>query len=151
MKILKVKIKRTQTASGTHYEYPKEYIASKINVLCYETMSPTGDTDVKNRGNTDEFCIGVVQDKDAAGFLKSADIVEVDKATAKTLGVRWTVQVEKINNQDEVIRIAKKIVANQALTVDEKKALDPEDTTSGIVKSKHIADVIDEIVPLAIA
>ena len=90
MKILKVKIKRTTTSGrGTHYDYPPEYDASKIQVLRYESMAAAGVSDLTVRDNNDELCIGLVKDSDAADFLKSDDITEMTKEDSITLGSKW--------------------------------------------------------------
>lgn len=144
MKILKVKIKRTQTEKGTHYDYPDEYDASKILVLCYESHLKENYDAVVARGNKDEFLIGAVQDEDAPAFVKSPDIVEITQTEAEQLGGQWTRQVEKIIDQGRVIAVCKKILAGTPLTQEDKDAIDPDKPAFGINRTKPFAETLSE-------
>jgi len=141
-KILKVKIKREPIlGGGTHYVYPPEYNAKKIQVLCYESM---GEEDkVKARGDY-EYCIGVVKDEDAPAFLKSNDIVEINETKAKIDGKKWRPQTERIIDEKEVLRICAKAVSGESLTQKEKDALNPDKAEIGVNKSKSFSDLLDE-------
>lgn len=89
-KVLRVKIKRNKTPEKTSYVYPPEYDARKAQVLTYETQHPLGEKDVVDRGNRDEYCLIVVKDADAAGFLKSPDIKEVTVDAAVDEVGKWS-------------------------------------------------------------
>jgi len=141
-KILKVKIKRDQTPAGTHYTYPLEYDAKKIQVLCYES---TGELEVvQNRGNKNEYCIGVVKDEHASQFLKSKDIIEITQKNANVLGRKWRPQREKIIDQEKVMMILAKIGQGKGLTQIEKDALNPDKAEAGINKSVLFDDLLNE-------
>jgi DNA mismatch repair ATPase MutS len=144
MKILKVKIGRNQGVNGTVYTYPVEYDPSKIQVLCYETTNMDNYDGVVDRGNDYEYCVGVVQDADAAEFLVSADIEELDYSTATTDCATWVKQVEKITDQTKVLSILSKVHNSEALTAEEEAAIDPNDTTTGINNSKSFQEMLDE-------
>lgn len=144
-KILKIKAKRTQTARSTHYDYPPEYDAQKIQVLAYETFNPSNIQAVIDRGNKDEYLIGVVRDEDAPAFLVSEDIVEIDYNTAKEMGSRWIKQIPKITDPQKVAKICQKVVNSQILDADELNALDIENPESGIIKSRTFQEFLDRV------
>ena len=145
-KILKIKIKRTQKAGGTHYDYPPEYDSQKIQVLAYETFNPANVQAVIDRGNKDEYLIGVVRDADAPPFLVSEDIVEIDYNKAKKMGSRWIKQIPKITDPQKVVKICQKVVNSQPLTADELNALDVENPESGIIKSRTFQEFLDKVI-----
>ncbi len=143
-KILKIKIGRNQTGSGTSYIYPPEYDSSKINVLSYESIVKENEDIIKVRGNKEEYIIGVVKDVDAPGFLVSADIVELNQTEAETTGNLWRPQVTKIEDRDKVIQILAKVALNQDLTQTEKDAINPDKEEPGIGKSRSFAAMLSE-------
>jgi len=150
-KILKIKIKRTQTAGGTHYDYPPEYDSQKIQVLTYETSNPDNIQAVVDRGNKDEYLIGIVKDADAPQFLASVDVEEIDYDAALNLGNRWTKRALKIMDPEKVALICQKIAdkanvnreMSAVLTVDELGALDADNPEPGIMKSKSFQERLD--------
>lgn len=132
--LLKVKMKVTQDEGCTHYEYPLEYDATKIQVMVY---GGTGET---------EYCIGYVSESDAQPFLKSADIVEVTRDNALIFGNKYTTQVQKITDQNAVLTICAKAASGIKLTKEELKVLDPNDPTPGINLSRSFQAVLDEAI-----
>lgn len=144
-KILKVKIKREQTSASTHYTYPPEYDAQKIQVMVYESMMPENLQVVKDRGNKDEYLIGVVKDEDATQFLASKDIVEINYNVALNQGNQWTKQVLKMTDPEKVALICQKIANNEALTAEEKNALDADNPEPGVTKSRSFQQGLDEL------
>lgn len=145
MVILKVKIKRNQTSSGTKYTYPPEYDPRKIQVLCYESMLPENYAEVVSRGNKDEYLIGCVSDGDADVFLKSKDIQEISETEAKILGEAWTRRATKITDPEKVIAVLAKSVRGETLTQTEKDSIDPNKPDSGIILSKSFTECLDEL------
>ncbi len=143
-KILKVKIKRTVGGGKTHYDYPPEYDVSKISVLRYESQDPDGMSDVKGRGDKDEYCIGVVNEADVPAFLISKDIEEITSDVAKALGPKWYTQVDKISDPNKILAIVAKQARGEVLTQEEKDALDPDNPESGINKTPTWDEIIDE-------
>ena len=145
MKLLKVKIKRTQANGATHYEYPPEYNPKKFQVLCYETQLTGKYDEVVGRGNTDEYVIGMVADGEETVFLYSPDIVEIKKNECDAfLGVDLDKKVQKITDQDAVIKVLAKSAKKEELTPEDFKVLDPKDQTAGITESKSYNDVLKE-------
>jgi len=145
-KILLVKIKRDQTPARTHYTYPPEYDAQKIQVMVYESILPENLQVVKDRGNKDEYLLGVVKDEDAAQFLASKDIAEIDYNTALNRGNQWTKQVLKVTAPEKIALIGQKTANNEALTVEEKNALNADNPEPGIIKSKSFQDGLDAVI-----
>jgi len=150
-KILKIKAKRTQMAGSTHYDYPPEYDSQKIQVLAYETFNPDNIQAVIDRGNKDEYLIGIVKDADAPQFLASVDVEEIDYATALNLGNRWTKRALKIIDPEKVARICQKIgdkanvnkKVSAVLIAGELGALDADNPEPGIMKSKSFQERLD--------
>lgn len=139
-KILKVKIKREQSETGTHYVYPLEYDAQKIQVIAYESIGQ--EDKIKERGNKDEYCIGVVKDEDAANFLKSNDIEELDEPKAIELGSKFKPQITKIHEPNRVLEILSKQARGGELNRKEINELDPEIDKGPIRKSTHFSEVL---------
>lgn len=137
-KILQITVKREQLPGLTQYTYPPEYDAKKIQVLCYEDRDET-----LLRNNGDQFCIGVVSDADAPQFWVSSDITEIGRTDAIVKGRRWRPQINKITNDDEVIRVIIKKMKGIVLTQKEKDALDPDSSEKGINKSRLFDDLLD--------
>lgn len=146
MKILKVKVKRSKNPEGgTHYTYPPEYDARKIQVLCYESIGdPTTVNDRDKTAEPYEFLIGVVNDGDASSFLESSDIEEIDQTTANSSGRLWRPQVVRIDNQERVLEIADKVFNNISLTQLDKSALNPDSSEPGISRSKLFDNLLAE-------
>ena len=145
MKLLKVKIKRTQNAGSTHYEYPPEYNPKKFQVLCYETQLEGKYDAVVGRGNTDEYVIGFVPDGEETVFLYSPDITEINKSEVDAfLGADLDKKVQKITDQDAVLSVLAKSAKKEVLTEADLKVLDPKDATAGITESKSYNDVLKE-------
>lgn len=144
-KILKVKIKRTQDSSGTHYTYPAFYVAEKFKVIIYETLLEGKYDDVVNRGNDYEFVIGIVDEKDLAFFLQSSDIIEIDRIEAEQfIGNDLDKSETIITDSKKVLIVLSKVAIDQVLTNDDKKVLDPNDVTTGVNKTKTLSEALDE-------
>jgi len=145
MKLLKMRIARDQTAKGTHYVYPKEYNAHKVRFgPFYESSLPENYDKVVARGNVDEHILFGVDDADAPAFLQCPDTQELSYDEALGLGNAWTKQVEKISDPNRVLAIVAEVARGETLTSDEKKALNPDDPSSGITKGKAFKDSLDD-------
>lgn len=144
MKILKIKIKRNQNSTGTHYTYPFGYDATKIHILCYESMLPENYNQIVAKGNTEELMIGVVKDEDIFSFLQSSDAIEITETEALLLGTQWTKQTEIITSSDVVLTVLAKVARNVTLTQTEKNAIDPNNSELGINLSRSFQDELIE-------
>lgn len=145
MKILKIKIQRDQTSEKTHYTYPDEYDASKIQIICYETTNIDNITAVKNRGNDYEYCVGVVKDEDVGIFLESSDIEEIDYDTSILTCDSWVKKHKIIKDPKKVASITVKMLNNETITEEEKKIIDPNNETIGINLTKSFKQKLDVI------
>ena len=150
-KLLKVKIKRMQGGGKTSYTYPTGYDAQKINVISYESTLTGGYDKVVNREdskgekNNHEFCIGIVDDANAAQFLGSKDIVEITKAEAGIyFGEDFDKKEEKVSDTNSVLVVLAKQARGEMLSENDLKVIDPNDVTSGIIKSKSFNEVLTQ-------
>ena len=145
-KILKIKVGRTLHGAASHYNYPSEYDANKIEVVAYEHFQVQERMDeVIARGGAYIYCIGVVEDINAAAFLKSDDITELTTEEAETLGTTYIRQVKKITDADIVVSVIEKFSKSIVLTPEEEKAIDPnDDSTKGITLSKSFVTKLSE-------
>ena len=144
--ILLVKAKRSRNSGGgTHYTYPPEYDAQKIQVLCYESSGENSIVSARdNSAQPYEFLIGVVSDEDSIQFLKSHDIREIHQVEANEKGRRWRPQVERVIDQGKVMMILAKHARGEELTQEELDVIDPEKSNLGINKSQLFDDLLLE-------
>lgn len=145
MKVLKVHIQRDRNEARTHYTYPPEYDAQKIQVLAYESSLQKNFLKVVERGDIDEYLIGVVKDEDAPKFLKSSHIEEIDTDTTLELGEDWTETVERITDPIKVMTALKKMKAGESLTPEEDDAINPDNPALGVSRSRSFRDHLAEI------
>lgn len=145
MKLIKLKIKREQTAGRTHYTYPKGYEASKVRFgPFYESSLEKNLRKVRDRGNKDEFIIVGMNDRDATSFLACAEATELSYDEALAIGSSWTEQVEITANPLLVLSIVAKATRGEPLSSEERDALDPNSSTPGINKTKSFKEQLDE-------
>lgn len=82
MKIIRAMIDKVRTEeNGTTFSYPNGWVDTKINVLAFE--------DSDTLGNVAEYCIAIIHDDTYAQQLidgSSGQVIEIDEATANTLG-----------------------------------------------------------------
>jgi hypothetical protein len=143
-KVLKVKIKREAIpGGGTHYVYPPGYDPQKIQVVAYETSNADNVASVKSRGSH-EFCIGVVKDADAPGFLASPDVTELSQAEAEAEALTWWKQEDVVVNPEEVLRLTAKAARGIPLTPQEAASLDPAVPGGAIQKTPTLAKRLDD-------
>jgi len=154
VKLIKMKIKRTEENGRTHYDYPSAYKAELVKFgPIYESALPENLAIVSARGNKDEFILFGVEDKAAQVFLSSQGVFEkafsfeaqeITEEAAKQIGSSWTRQTEKITDEAKVIQILAKVARNEQLTQAEKDALDPNKPESGISLSKSFEAYLNE-------
>ena len=143
-KVLKVKITRTQSGGGTHYDYPAEYDPKKFQVITYESILTDKINDIVSRGNDHEYVIGLVEDIDAQAFLVNPDIVELNRTQSEAfLSPDLDKSVLKIDDINSVLGILAKSVKGEILTNQEKDLIDDTKQSSLIKKSKTFKEVLD--------
>lgn len=144
-KLLKVKLKRFQDSAGTHYEYPKEYDPRKFHIVIYETQLTDKYKHVVGRGNDHEYLLGFVEDSDFPIFIQSKDISLITRKEAEEfIGIDMDKYVEKITDNEKIIKILIKSAKSILLTEDELNAIDSSHPEKGINRSKTLREVLDE-------
>lgn len=156
MKLLKMKIKRTDIDGGTHYDYPTPYYDANKVIFgpIYEGGIEDNLETIKNRKSNDEFIIIGVEDSNMNNFLSANgykdnsgfefSCVEITQTVAEQDGIRWTRQIEKITDMNRVVTILAKIGRGETLTQKEKDALNPDNSEIGINKTKSFAQHLQE-------
>lgn len=132
MKILKVMLKKRRTEKETGFTYPAAWDKLKANVLAYEDSDTLGDVE--------EYCIALVHDDaHAAELLKDPAVVEIDEATADTLGDSCRPQRLTIDDHmlPEILLAIDKDKAER--TKEEQDMLDPDSEVKGINRSKKFS------------
>lgn len=151
-----------------HYVYPPQWDAQKLNRgfgPIYESGIETEAEKSRQRRFSEnsqgigyeEVLIGV-QDEDASGFLAAnGTSVNVDgvavpivaevidrNAAVREFKVRFGEPIEKITDRKVVDAITIKRAKGETLTPEEEKAIDPNDPTPGINRTKTFEESIDE-------
>lgn len=142
-KILKVKIGLTINGNKWSRTYPPEYDKTKIKVLSYESIGDPATLLARDDGT--DYCIGVVSDADAATFLASADITELNQTDANTQGAVWRPQINRISDRSKALAILGKVhnnPSNPSLTQDEQNAINPDHAETGVNKSQAFSDLL---------
>ena len=132
MKTFEVSITKERTAAQTSFTWPAWWgeVNQVVDVVAYEDH-PTA------LGKATEGAVCVCDDT-TWKFIASKDdraITLLTETTANTKGRAWRPQVTRITDQERVLLITSKVALGQALATEERKALDPEDTTLGVGKS----------------
>lgn len=147
MKIVKMKIRREMKNGGTHYTYPVPYYnKDKVKFLIYEKGA-------KARGENYQYILVGMKAEDLDSFLGADGIVkdgfkfeatEVTREQAIEDGDKWVDRVDKITDQQKVLKILSKMARNEEVTQAERDAIDPEKAERGINKSKSFTESLDE-------
>lgn len=134
-KVLKIKVPFERGSSGTHYKLPQGLAANanKIQILA-ESEDKGGFV----------YRYGVVKDADVDLFGQEAEQITVAQAKQEAGNLRPA--VTKITDQRKVMDILVKIAKKQKLTLDDQKALDENDPTPGVGKSKSFDELCDDYV-----
>lgn len=157
MKLIKMKIRRIRKEGATHYNYPiPHYDAMKVKFgPIYEgILKEVVESDILPRNADDEFILIGVANEDFGQFMKANNFEEdgfvyaaeeIDRIKALEYGNRWTrPRTERITNNDVVIKILAKVARKEALTKEEEDAINPDNPTPGIVKSKSFEENLDD-------
>lgn len=135
-KILKVKVEVTHINGATQYVgYPKEWLdnKSKISAILY----PADRTDeVSENGKTYQIVYPIIPD-DVYDLMKNLPICsEPNLAELTAYADKHVPQTIRITDQDKVLAILAKAALDEKLTKEEKDALDPNNPTAGVTKTK---------------
>jgi hypothetical protein len=137
MKVFEVAIKKDRTPDQCKLTWPEWWgeVYQKVDVVAYQ-----------DEGKATEGAV-CVTDEDTWKTIaakKDSLITPLTATEANTKGRAWRQQVARVTDEQKVLLITAKAASGKALSADEKKALDPEDPTPGIGKSR-LFDV-DQIV-----
>jgi len=156
MRMIKMRIKRTNENGATHYTYPPQYVAEKINSgfgPIYEGGECASDSWARNAD--DEYILIGVADADADGFLQAdghkdaSGFVYEAKEVTKEKSIedcdKWIKVTEKINDQNKVTSILVKVARGEVLTQADKDALEPtKKDVPGIVNTDSMRELLDK-------
>lgn len=145
-KLIRVRIQRNQTANLVSYKYPSKYDETKIQVICYENQITGKMADINNRGNVDEYLIGVVEDIYLNSFVDGIDIVEITRNQAEQfVDQDLDTKYSRVIDQKKVLLILAKAALDEKLTKEDKDVLDPKNTESGgIIETKSYKERFDQ-------
>lgn len=129
MKILKIRIVLLSYNGKIKYKYPEGYKPNLINVIAYSPEKKDNNTKVR-------YCIGLIEDNNISQFNKSNDIIEISKEEADILGKEWRPSNLNIVYKNIVYNILKKLSRGITISKEERKILDPDDSTLGINYNK---------------
>lgn len=157
MKLIKMKIQRIESDGKTSYRYPTPYynaIKVEFGPIYEGGLDAVVQSDIKPRNANYEYILIGVSDVNFNDFMKSNNYTvngfvfgaeEVDKNNALLLGDKWIGERrEKITDATRVIQILAKVARKESLTAEEEKAIDPNDPTPGIVKSKSFEESLND-------
>ena len=139
MKVFEVKIAKKRTTAGCGFVWPEwwEEVYKAVNVLAYQ-----------DEGLDIEGAVCTCDDKTWEKILAKKDkaITILTTAQANEKGRAWRPQVTQITDEQAVLLVTAKAALGTKLTAAEKRALDPEDDTPGVGKSKlfEIGDSLGE-------
>ena len=136
MRTFEVRINKTTKEVGegleTEFGWPTWWneVVESVDVVAYE------DTD--KRESRVEGCVCVCDDE-VWEYIKAKNdkaINPLNEQSANAKGRAWRPQVVKIHDPVGVLAACAKAAIGRALTVKEKKSLDPDDPTKGVGRSK---------------
>jgi len=129
MKAFEVRIRKTRTGGECRLEWPSWWgdVCKQVNVLAYQS-----------EGLPEEGAVCVCDDAVWAVIAERKDplITELTDDQANEKGRAWRPQVQRITDQEAVLMACAEAASGKSLTGQQKKALDPDDPTPGIGKSK---------------
>ena len=132
MKTFEVQIKKDRTAKECSFVWPAWWgeVNQAVDVVAYEDHP-------ESLGAHSEGCVCVCDDTtwETIAAKKDKAITLLTETAANDKGRAWRPQVTKVTDETKVLLITSKVALGQALATEERKALDPEDTTPGVGKS----------------
>ena len=94
--------------------------------------------ETETKGRKTEGCVCICEDEvwDYIEAKNDPKIKVLNEASANAKGRKWRPQVIKIHDPESVLAACAKSAIGRALTAEEKKSLDPDDSTKGVGKTK---------------
>ena len=149
MKCVKVLIKRGG-AGEEMMVYPNPYNAHEVD---RNGVGPLGVNQSGaysghiGNGGSQEWCIIILDDTLATAYARDPDMEIITSIQADAFMEQWRVEKneseEVLTNSEVIAAIRAKQTANLNLSVDDQRALDPDDPMPGINKRlRKVADVV---------
>jgi len=157
VKLLKIKIKRTEGNGVTSYSYPTPfYQAEKV---IFGPIYEGGEEDlikiIRDRKSNYEHILIGLKDEDSEYFLSgnrlardgfTFEVEEVSKENAIEFASTWVKSREVVIDQDAVLSVLAKNARGENLTESDLKVIDPDDPTGGIIRTKNLVELLDEFI-----
>ena len=123
----KIRIKTFTGGTETRTMWPKGWRAEYANIVAYE------DTVGDETGNLVKGAIAVIDEDNWPLFKDLSGIREITDEEANTLGRKWKPRVMRVDTDKAIVAMAEIIRKHiPALTAQERKILNPEDSTPGV-------------------
>jgi len=133
MKTFEVQIKKDRTAKQCSFVWPEWWgeVNQVVDVVAYEDHP-------ESLGQHGEGCVCVCDDTtwETIAAKKDKAITLLTETAANDKGRAWRPQVARITDQEAVLLVVSKAAMGEALTDEEKKVIDVEDTMPGVGKSR---------------
>ena len=139
--MLKAWIPVLQDASGTSYLYPDVWLQNKEKFPFIVYPATRGDE--VEEGNKKFQPVFVCVPDDLVDAMKAVGLEDADRAEFETFSNRHYPVKERIDDLDAVIPILAHVARGNPLTEKQLRALDPEDPTPGLSKTKSCLEVAD--------
>lgn len=129
MKVFQVLIGKNRIGDSCGLQWPTWWkdVYQRVQVLAYQ-----------DEGLAVEGAICICQDDlwTEIAAKKDKAITLLTNAQANEKGRAWRPQVTRVNDEQKVLLIVAKAALNEKLSPADKRALDPEDPTPGVGRSK---------------
>lgn len=133
MRTFEVKIEKDRTEKETSFTWPAWWneVKEKVDIVAYEDNP-------KALGKRAEGAVCICDETTWAliALKRDAAITLLSEIEANERGRQWRPQVTRITNQDAVLIATAQVASGGVLTAAQKRALDPDDPTPGVGKSK---------------
>jgi len=133
MRTFEVKIKKNRKAKECGLTWPDWWneVYQKVDVVAYEDHPEA-------LGHKTEGCVCVTNEETWALIAAKNDpaVTLLTETTANEKGRAWRPQVTRVTDQEKMLLLVAKVARDGKLTADEKAALDPDDPSLGIGKSR---------------
>lgn len=143
MKLLKAKVKITHNDGATQYTYPQIWLNNKERIP--SILYPKDRTDELVEGNAlYQVVFPVVPDDLYDEFLKLPEFSIPSQAEVQSYTDKHLPKREVMQDESKVLSLLAKVGRGNALTQQEKDALDPAHPTKGLGMSKDFVEICND-------
>lgn len=127
-KVFEVRIGKNRTPNGCGFIWPDWWgeVHQGVDVVAYQ------DDGLDEEGAVC-VCATAIWDKIAA--KNDPKVTQLTEEATNERGRAWRPQAVRITDQERILLITAKVALGQAISSEERKALDPEDPSPGVNKS----------------